>query len=348
LIELGSYLIDNHADLSEIFGFNDDDPDRVLSLSKRLFTQGYCDSVLLKVKGEPRKLGKYPRLVCMVSSLDVTIDRMFHHNLVIHEKEQDCYKIGTATSLNITTPASTDRMTQEFRSHQPLVSTDVQGWEYTTDTYDMYCCAIKHLYSGGFLSIHMEEDKILFPDLTESPRGKVARIILARAFVSCFRIISTEEGSLLCSPPGLMSSGGYLTFSNNSFIRSFKTVQATLLSDVNLRAVDLHREDPPEGLFNFSCGDDNLNNSKPLFVSDLGYQRLGLVITDKLLQVNTFSFCSTHFETNNSYGESIDKFFAHAMFSKTALVDLIIALENNFRFHPKFSYYYDLLQRELS
>lgn len=300
----------------EFISMFNSDPISRSKLSSFLVENNYADCVLLKVKGEPRKIGKQPRLVCMVSVIDNVVARLIVGDMLIQEQNSIT---STAVGLDITTQSKTKILYDEFLSNTPLTSSDVQGWEYS-NRFDTHLAELLHRsYAMGLTDEHF--------NLIGSRKHLFALIGLT--VVEGFRVLQTADGTLFTSPVGLVTSGALPTFSANSFKRAYVSEQAALVLGKPLR-------------YQKCAGDDNLDTNDKC--SNL-YRSLGYVITDYTVQEDVFSFCSTTFTSHGSYGDNIEKFFVGCMYDKDFWNDKMVAFRN-YENHPKYNYYARLLELE--
>lgn len=289
-----------------------------------LLRSGITHPTLLKVKGEPRRLGKRPRLVCMVSNVVNTCMRLILGNHLI--EEQTHRDLATATQLDITTPSETASLFREFQSHAPLVSNDVQGWEYSTSPQ-------LHYHSFAMYCVRMN-----LVDKDHMPREHKLRhyfALLGLFSASIHRVLQTSNGQLLTSTPGGTSSGELFTFSKNSIAR-------TSLNDQVVKYLGM------ELSYNKAAGDDNLDASipaqNPVETLKSAYKHFGVVITDVAIQTESFNFCSTIFNPMVSYQENISKAFANLIFTTkkddiVGLSEKLTGFEASFRNHPEYHLY---------
>lgn len=264
------------------------------SVGTYIIENNFDDPVLLKVKGEARLLGKKPRLVCMVSSLQTAVWRLVLFNAM--QREQDEPDGNIAVRLDIITVEETDKLYFKFleaaQKHGFLSSSDVQGWEYANDINTHYAPLLKWAY-------YMKLTDLDFNILPGASR-KHLNTLIALYYTSCFRVLQTEDGELLTAPLGMISSGALTTFTDNSLKRNLLSNQVSYFAFG--RPVD----------FTFSAGDDNLDSNPDL--SEV-YLKYGIVITDYDQQVDSFSFCSTNLLAGSTYQDGLEKFVANLLFT---------------------------------
>lgn len=292
------------------------DPESRAKFASFLVDNNFTDCVLLKVKSEPRKLEKQPRLVCMVSVIDNMASRFIIGDMLYDEQLS---VTSTAVALDITTQEETMKMYEEFLSNAPLTSSDVQGWEYSNRFDTHLADLLRRAYSMGLTDNQF--------NLVGSKKHLHA--LIGMSVIEAFRVLQTSRGTLFSSPVGLITSGALSTFSSNSFKRAYVSEQVANVIGKPLR-------------YQKCAGDDNLDTNERC--TSL-YKRLGYVITDYSVQEDVFSFCSTTFTAQGSYGDNIEKFFVGCMYDKSCWSDKMLAL-NNFRYHPRFMEFVDLFDYE--
>jgi len=285
-------------------------------LTQSLLANNYSDPVLLKVKGEPRVKGKKPRLVNMVSLMETTAVRVLAHNFLVTEQKQDKETYQTAVSLDITTPCETAKMFNRFSENSPLASSDVRGWEYANRSRHHWCDFMRLAYSMMLIEFTAEGYSINY--------GKENHFftLLGYYFSSLFRATQSSDGKLFVFRLGTVVSGKLLTFSSNSFVRSFTSYEVSLITNQPFR-------------FCLSAGDDNLDsNTKD---STDVYAQLGFEITDFALQTEQFNFCSTVFTSSGSYQENIEKFLANCLYSQDFWLERMTSFGICFGNHPQYA-----------
>lgn len=317
-IDLGEHLWGlRYSDEELFYSMLGYDEDVVLddSICVWLLSNGYTDPVLLKVKPEPRVVGKVPRLVCMVSSVMNTNARLGLMNPVI--QEQRSTDTNTAVALDLNTQAETMKLYDKFKSNAPLSSSDVQGWEYANDVVSFWSDFSRWLYSLGLVDL----------DFNIIADASYVYYLMGLFFCELHRVMQTECGNLFVTVLGLVTSGGYITFSGNSNKRSLLSYRVSKSLSLKLRFV-------------FSAGDDNMDSNP--YASEI-YKAFGYVITDFVVQETSFNFCSTVFTENGSYQENISKSFVNMMYDQSSWEEKLVAFRLNFRFHPEYSHYKELL-----
>jgi len=286
----------------------------IAETAAHLVANNFDDPVLLKVKGEARLVGKKPRLVCMVSSLQTAVWRLVLFNAM--QREQDEIDGNIAVRLDIITVAETDKLFDKFfaaaAKHGYLSSSDVQGWEYANNVDTHYAPLLKWAY-------YMQLTDLDFNLLPGASR-KHLNVLIALYYASCFRVLQTEDGELLTCPLGKISSGALTTFTDNSLKRNLMS------NEVSYYAFSRPVE------FTFSAGDDNLDSNPDL--SDV-YRKYGFVITDYERQIDIFSFCSTVLSRNGSYQDGLEKFIANLLFTGTDF-DIQAASLPVYQYHPDY------------
>lgn len=284
---------------------------------------GISDPVLLKVKDEARLLEKRSRLVCMVSVRDNLVDRVILGDALL--EEQNRVDIPTATRLDINTQEVTKEMYNEFLSHAPLKSDDVQGWEYSPRSERTVKALVRYAYSMCLTDEY-------FKPLPHASMDHLYALI-GRFFCVIYRVLQTQKGEMVVTPPGMVSSGLLYTFSMNSFQR------ASLGYEAAYECGFLESETP---YYVKTAGDDCLDNAPPNqeFFTSRGY-----VLTDVAVQDKEFDFCSTKFLKDRSYQVNIDKFFVHVMLNRNpeTFYSHLLAFHNGFVHHPDAVFYHNLL-----
>lgn len=298
-----------------ISAFNVDDYTRT-KLASFLVDNNMADPVLLKVKNEPRKLDKQPRLVCMVSVIDNVCARLIMGDML---KEEQSWSTPTAVALDITTQEVTAKHYAEFKANAPLTSSDVQGWEYS-NRFDTHLAELlRRAYCMKVTDLNF--------NLIGS--RKHLNAIIGMTIVEGFRVLQTQAGCLFTAPVGLITSGALSTFSANSFKRAYVSEQVAHVLGVPLR-------------YQKCAGDDNLDTNAQC--TNL-YRQLGYVVTDYTVQHDEFSFCSTTFTSAGSYGDNIEKFFIGCMYDKSYWDEKMVAYQN-YKHHPSFDQFRELLAAE--
>jgi len=310
---------DEYGAFKNVLGFG---TDRMFNakMATTLFELNFTDPVLLKIKGEPRKIEKKPRLVCMVSLIVNTVYRLLFNNLLVVENED--LNCPTAVRLDITSTEGKKRIYEHLAKEGMLSSSDVQGWEYAVKPWMHW-----HAYAG-----YADRMGLISRDWRTIHRPEFFFTLLGLGITDAHRVIQTENGSLLVGPPCLVSSGKYLTFSANSYMRS-------LLSEVAAMIASL-----PPTKFVWSAGDDNLDTNPDLTSY---YRVLGIVITDYQAQTpDRYDFCSTVFTKNGGYQENISKFAATFILNPPQSMELFyerLVAFDAYIGHPDHHHYHRIL-----
>lgn len=330
--ELGSKIYADYlADpVSLRRAFNSLDFDRNLYDAEcmRLIEMGATQPILVKKKGELRKHGKLPRLVCLVSSITNQAMRVVLNDFLQDEQSRD--DLSVATALDIITPDKTDSLYAEFVLHSPVVSTDVQGFEYSVTPVFVYANMIAQ-------AIHM--NLVSDIDLTVVPgREQHLFALIGMTYCGLYRLIQTVDGCLFTSPPGMVSSGKLTTFSDNSRIRTFQGDVITLSLNMPLAYAK-------------AAGDDHVSSAIPegdaVSLLQSAYQSYGIVITDVEIQRTNFSFCSTTFAAAGAYQDNILKALATLLFSPRTRYDAALLISDFGRSndrHPDYLRYLELVE----
>lgn len=299
--------------------FQDVSQESLFDWSPHLVLQGVVDPVLLKVKGEPRLLGKHPRLVCMVSALDNSIARIVLHNAMLVEQEFD--DTPTATRIDLTSPEARSARLLEFQSVGTLYGNDVQGWEYANNATTHFWPFLKWAH---VLALHDIRD--MQPGSSKIQNDHFW-LLFAYYVSSLFKVLQLEEGIMVVSKPGIISSGGLPTFTDNSCKRALLEFHAAKLANLEVGYIK-------------TAGDDCLSDQK---IDASCYLAYGFVITDQALhEGDDYSFCSTIFGTRGCYQENIEKFFVSLCYSASVndeiyLREQLVAFEACFSEHPRYA-----------
>jgi len=253
------------------------------SQSFDLVSGDVTDPVLVAIKPEPRKVGKRPRLIKMVSVIVNSIGRLLlHDNFALEQAHGQC---PTATQLDITTREATLQMFHEFRRASPLYTSDVQGWEYSVSLYDNVCAFVKNALQMGIGKVN---------GLDFGPvDGHERHFYTLKGYYMalCIPLLQFPSGKLYITIVGQMLSGVYQTFEDNSFVRGWL---ADLVSyDATGHSVSYVKTAGDD------CNDSGGHHEQ--------YAKYGFVITDTAVQTDVFNFCSTVFTEDCSYQENIWK-----------------------------------------
>lgn len=247
--------------------------------------RGLMDPVLVGLKSEPRKNGKVPRLVSLVSLVDNLVTRIAYQNHLV--QEQMSPEVSCAVRLDLTTQSVMRRRHALFASHAPLAGNDCQGWEYSLNASDQFAGCFVKCYQMGLIS----SDGNVIGDANHF------YLILALTYTIVNKINQLPEGLLVAGPPGTMPSGSLITYSMNSAIR------ANLSDNVSWDTTGKNVE------YVVTAGDDCLDKNvfSTVEESERAHLPYGKVITDSEVACETFDFCSTRFGDPYSYGLNIDK-----------------------------------------
>lgn len=324
LFNIGVRLFDSPS-VEKFYPSNFDD------VAVNLVTSDVMDPVLINPKGEPRAVSngvqKVPRLVSQVSVITNMIQRLVFGSHLYTEQESEIDRLPVATRLDLSTESERHALYEKLRSHAPLSSSDVQGYEYSVNRWLRYLHAIKACYC-----------MLLSDDNMRPLPGKEFHFYTLWGLVYSLshKVVQTQEGLLLVPPPGSMSSGELITFSENSHDRSWLSYYVNKLSGTL-----------KEDHFLLSAGDDNLDSS----CYDLShvYASLGFIITDFEIQEDRFTFCSTTFSDSGSYGNNIAKYCYAAILSCRTL-DYTLQSEFDMLYfhHPQHDVYWGMLCEKLS
>jgi len=299
-------------------------------VAKYLVECGATDPVLLGIKGEPRAVNngvkKQPRLISQVSVLTNIVARIIHGNHLL--EEQTHTNLPTATALDLTTPARTDEIFQEFKENsrkKPLMTNDVQGYEYSVTEDDRWNTCFKEAMCMGLMDFNWN----VVP-------GKERHLYALIGYYFCLihKVVQLQTGELYVVKPGQMSSGELGTYSGNSFARAFT---ADLVSR---KITQLPVEYIKTG------GDDSVESqdgSCQQYVD--AYLLYGKVITEAELHRDEFTFCSTRFRAEGSYQENIRKSVYAILLRKCFDEQARLAFEMCFRNHPEYEKYLAVVSR---
>lgn len=310
LIELGKIVWDSKH-------FKSSNEEHSL-IATSLLAKGITDPVLLGPKGEARAVGKHARLVCQVSSAWTLMSRVIIGNSLLQEQEMT--GIATATQLDLTTPARTERFRQILSEQGKLHTSDVEGWEYSFNESDTWVSCFGRLYENGLLN---DDWTIVECDHSYA--------IIALYYCDIHRVVETPEGSLLITRPGQMSSGRLGTFSDNSIARSWLSEKISLM------------ETGKPVKFVISAGDDNLDSNKEKY--DKQYLWFGKKITDFHENEEIYNFCSTTFTSTGSYQDNIEKSAYSVIVRRIFDPETLSQFDASFLNHPDYKEYYDLILR---
>lgn len=291
------------------------------SIASHLIYYGFTDPVQLSKKVEFRKLGKKERLVSMVSLITNLAQRILLGNALF--EEQSHFDLPTATQLDIATRASCQAIYEQFKIHSPVVSSDVQGWEYSITMDNRWRACIKHLLIMGLAS---------YDGFIKPAEGKQKHFysLIGLYYTLIYRAcILPDTGTVVIPPPGQMSSGELVTFSDNSFMR------AELSAFISYQLGEIPT-------FIKTAGDDCIDRLKvnEALIKDK-YREYGFVITDVQVQESEFNFCSTVFADGKSYQENITKTFLEYLVGEQT-EDQTLSL-TIFKDHPQIEIYLSLL-----
>lgn len=278
-----------------------------------LVKMGVVDPVLVGKKGEGRADGKYPRLVSQVSVLNATEARVMYNDFLREEQmDETC---ATAVALDLTTQEETHKMWKLFKSKGELSSNDIQGYEWLFNESMMNVATFGRLIRMGILT---------FTKKWEVAAGKIRHLyaVIGHDFCRKYRLVQTPEGELFVTPAGQMSSGHYLTFSDNSFARAF-------LSD------KVHRDHFKKPVsFVKTGGDDCVDKG---IVPIHCYEKYGMIVTDQQTTSDEYSFCSTRFTKQGSYQENIGKALFGALIRGTISPTTMCSFVACFSNHPMYN-----------
>jgi len=328
LLKLGTLLltewegaamgVEEESDFKDLLGY---DLESFPEMAKWFVENNFADPVMMKIKNEPRKVGKVPRLINMVSSLANTIARLTLHNLLV--KEQADTTSHVAVALDLVTRDSTRRLYETFVANAPLYSSDIRGWEWEIDP-QMH-------WDDFYMKAHRMGLAHSGRPVKGTSRGHLA-LLMGAYYVELNSVRQTPEGDLLMSGPGDGISGKLNTFSSNSEERSLLSYRVA------------HLRGAADDFWCLSAGDDNEENVNS---SAEDYKRFGYHITDQEVCTREFTFCSTHFGPEGSYMENIEKFFVNCMYDQDSWAEKMLQFEILFKLHPEYLHYAALLNANL-
>jgi hypothetical protein len=327
-IDLGRKIFQSENVLASLYASDAE----CVCIAKRLVLDGLTDVVLTEFKGEPRLVGKNPRLVANVSVITNTVKRIVLGNHLV--EEQNHKDIPTAVALDLVTPEKLRERFDHFKSNargKNLQSDDTKRWEYSMTRQMRYTSACKKVWCMGLADSEMKP----YP-------GKEDHFyaVWADAYVSSHRVLQFNNGELYIPPPGQMSSGEFDTFSTNSDCRSE-------LSNSVCLALTGEPIDYTE-----SGGDDNMSSEIQREKAEVieEYKRRGFTLTDIMIQnvASGFNFCSTKFLEERSYGENIRRVaYAHMMSPPEMKAEYDIGFKQLYSHHPDFERYWALTRNHL-
>lgn len=301
---------------------NPTDRSRHASIATEMLTNNITDPSLIKVKNEARKIGKIPRLVNMVSSVTNTCWRIALGDAMMHEQTLD--NLPIATALDLVTMEKTNEMFDLFVKHAPISTTDVQGWEYANRPYTHFRPFLKWCYVMELTDIN----------LNPLPTASLEHFyfLFGLYLGDLYRVLETEDGELVTTPPGEVTSGGLTTFTDGSCKRASLSSDAAKDSGVPLTFVKTAGDD---------CMDSNGDCAE-------FYRRRGFVTTDFAIQHDQFSFCSTRFVKDASYGENIEKFYANMMLKNedSTWNEQVLGFHTCFSNHPDYDRFWKMIVRD--
>jgi len=307
---------------SELFAQGGASFDTHRNIAVNLLKAGLSEPVLCKRKGEMRKLGKRPRLVNMVSALTNSLLRLAIGDAMLLEQTNGVLPIAVA--LDLVTPEKTNAMWQEFSNQGKLHSSDVEGWEYCVRPEIALRPLLKWAYSMKLTDINFE--------WTGNDFGRLC-LLIALYYCDMHKVVQTECGNLVVIPPGVVTSGILSTFTDSSEKRASMSNDAAIYCGSPLRYVK-------------TAGDDCLD-TLPLGVDY--FHRIGVKITDEVIQEGEYDFCSTKFRLDGTYQVNIEKFISNLLYSiNDSDVDWFsksLPFESIFGNHPDYARYADIIKR---
>lgn len=296
---------------------------------------GARDPVLLNYKGEARKKGKLPRLVCAVSVVDNMVWRLlFGHFLKNEQKVEDVGAIATAVHLDL----STHDVMQGFydwvvskSSEHFFTTSDIKGWEYTCRPEAMWFYTLYVLEAQGMSFWRDRPVNGYRINAVDKNYFRYMCLVTAWTRANITRLYATEEGTLFTlRVPGVIDSGSYVTFSRSSLIRAHLSFRIS------------------EALVCKTAGDDNLELTR-LTPEQLieAYKKAGYILTDvHVHNGGSFSFCSTHHSDGRFYQENIMRSL-YQFLIKDHSFDSYTSFVTCFRQHPLFERALYLISRAL-
>lgn len=296
-----------------------------LEVAYELVRSYVSDPVLVTIKGEARAVEdgkrKVPRLVSQVSLLKNLEQRILFMDSLIEEQRHK--GIPTSTQLDIITPEETDALWKELNEHGPLSTSDVQGWEYSVNVDDRWRSCFKRLYTMKVIEFSPVKCNIVI----NKGKEKHFYTTLGHYFTMIYRVVQLPTGELLVPPPGQMSSGELLTFSDNSFMRSDLANRAAIRLGKPLRYVR-------------AAGDDCLDSNED--ATEI-YKSFGKKITDFFIQEDVFNFCSTTFTQNGAWQDGIYRACYSLLMAEDMFADRIRSFKECFSRHPDYENAVDFL-----
>ena len=285
-------------------------------ISMELLRKGYIDPTLIGPKGEGRKIGKKPRLICQKSVVENLAARVVIQDHLIEEQSRD--ELPTATSLDLTTQEETERRRLYIsRSCEDgyASTSDVEGWEYSMNENDRWVVCFKELICMNLVKWKDGDFEIRY----ENRRHAYA--VIGYHFCMIHRVVQLPSGLLVVTPAGQMSSGELGTFSENSSARAWL---CELVS----------KDNTGDSCKFIMCGGDDAIDSNP----DLRqyYLNYGKVITDYAVTKDSYNFCSTTFSPEGSYQDNIAKSTFSVIVKGFFDPESRCSYDLNFRLHPRY------------
>lgn len=321
--ELGVEVLDN-----DFFNLSDE---QALHVAIELTKSNRSCPVGVGEKKEPRAIEdgkrKPPRLVSQVSLITNRVLAVIVGDALLLEQRQKGI-VPTAVALDLFTPSELEDRFNTFAAVGEMSTSDVRGWEYSVRKEERWRACFWRAYSMNLISFcENERGYIVNPG-----KSQHFHALIGVYFSLIYRLVVTPCGDVLFPPPGQVSSGELVTFSDNSFMR------ADAANRVSLTATG----SPVKHVF--TAGDDCLDtNGNHLDI----YRALGKEITDFSIQKDRYNFCSTTFlPEGGTYQDNIRRTTYSIMghiSDESLIIDHLEAFKTCYARHPEFLSALDLI-----
>lgn len=291
--------------------------DLIFSLGpEELVRRNVCSPIRLFIKDEPHRAAKVNvgklRLISGVSVDDQILDRLvfgLQNNLEIDNWYRIPSKPGLGlddTGLKILSKGFGDMLVGG-----PLQSTDVSGWDWSVQEWEM------------------DVDRIVRQRLAGADDGTMLGFLMkVRSYCAARKVFVLPDGSLYSqSSPGIQPSGWYCTSSTNSRMRVAARLAVLGADHPDAMRVVAMGDDAVEG----ALVDDHLRR----------YEELGHIVkgASTFDSVDGVEFCSHHFMSNGlafpvNAVKTLYRFFSHPPTSDQYL-DWYAQLRNDLRNYPE-------------
>lgn len=301
----------------------------ILALGEEIFSLGpvelvqrnVCSPIRLFIKDEPhsskKRLAGKLRLISGMSVDDQLLDRMCFR--VQNKKEVDHWtKFPSKPGISLSDDglAKVRSELESFLSHGPVQSTDISGWDWSVQEWEM------------LLDVRVRLSLMSAPD--DSLISLLARV---RTHCAANKVFCLPDGSLVAqTQPGVQPSGWYNTSSTNSRMRVAARVAVLLLSGSftsieDARLVMSMGDDAVEGL---------LSESALRWYEELGHTVKDVSRSDSVAGIE---FCSHRFLPSGlaypvNTWKTAYRFFTNSPASKEYF-GLLSQLRQEWRNHPE-------------